>query len=540
MTNTTYLGPATQTFQSNGSSEFLRHDPCNNCGSSDGLAVYSDGHTYCFVCNTRTAGDTEYSSQSSNHMSYVGSAQRLQKRNLSEKVCQKYKILKDGDILRMYYHDTSGKPIGSKIRTKNKLFSYEGETKGLFFGQHLFFRNSKEKSVVITEGELDAASVCEALGDFPAVSLPSGAAAAQKAMKTNYEWLQQFEKIILFFDNDEAGRKAAKDAADVLPPGKVYIASLDAYKDASDALQANDYKAVENAYWGAKAYRPDGIVEGKSLLELVTTPSTPHDHEYPFQGLNNKLHGIRYGELVTVTAGSGIGKSSFCRDIAASLLQNGERVGYLALEESNKRTALGLMSSAVGKSLHLGEPTHEELVDAFDKTMANWNLFLFDGFGSYDPDVIYNRIEYLASGLECKIIFLDHLSILLSGLDGDERRMIDVTMTRLRSLVERTGISLFLVSHLRRSNQDGGHEEGARVTLSQLRGSAAIAQLSDGCISLERNQQSDSGSSDTTVRILKNRYSGETGIACTLSYNLQTCKFIETEFDEEFDPTKDF
>ena len=72
----------------------------------------------------------------------------------------------------------------------------------------------------------------------------------------------------------------------------------------------------------------------------------------------------------------------------------------------------------------------------------------FDGFGSYDPDVIYNRIEYLAVGLDTKIIFLDHLSILLSGLDGDERKTIDKTMTRLRSLVERTGIALFLVSHL--------------------------------------------------------------------------------------------
>ena len=201
----------------------------------------------------------------------------------------------------------------------------------------------------------------------------------------------------------------------------------------------------------------------------------------------------------------------------------------LALEESNRQTALGIMSSAVGKSLHLGEPTHKELTEAFDKTIANWDLYLFDGFGSYDPDVIYNRIEYLASGLDCNIIFLDHLSILLSGLDGDERRMIDITMTRLRSLVERTGISLFLVSHLKRSNGDKNHEEGARVTLGQLRGSAAIAQLSDTVIGLERDQQSDEVRGTTTVRVLKNRYSGETGIACNLSYDINTCQFNETE-----------
>ena len=89
---------------------------------------------------------------------------------------------------------------------------------------------------------------------------------------------------------------------------------------------------------------------------------------------------------------------------------------------------------------------------------------MFDGFGSFDPSLVYNRIEYLASGLECRVIFLDLLSILLSGLDGDERRMIDTTMTKLRSLVERTGISLFLVSHLRRRGKDrASHEEGGRI-----------------------------------------------------------------------------
>jgi twinkle protein len=118
--------------------------------------------------------------------------------------------------------------------------------------------------------------------------------------------------------------------------------------------------------------------------------------------------------------------------------------------------------------------------------------------------------------------------------------MIDTTMTRLRSLVERTGIAMFLVSHLRRTQQDKNHEEGARVTLGQLRGSAAIAQLSDAVIGLERNQQSDKNGSDTTVRVLKNRHSGEVGVACVLSYDLSTCKFNETESEEQFDPNSDF
>jgi twinkle protein len=466
-----------------------------------------------------------------------GSAERLQKRNISEKVCQQYRIYKDGDVLRFYYFDDAGVVKGCKVKTKSKLFSYEGETPGTLFGQHLFPATGKR--VVITEGELDAASCSEAMPGWPMVSLPSGAAAARKSIQRALQWLQGYEEIVLFFDNDEAGRKASEDAAGVLPPGKTKIARLEEYKDASDALQVNDTEAIRRAIWDAKPYRPDGIIDGKSLLDVVTTPNPPSDHDYPFEGLQQKLHGIRYGELVTITAGSGIGKSSFCRELATHLLNNGERVGYLALEESNRRTALGLMSAAVGKSLHIGNHDRTALTEAYTHSLAKWNLFLFDGFGSFDPDVIYNRIEYLACGLDTKVIFLDHLSILMSGLEGDERRMIDVTMTKLRSLVERTGIAMFLVSHLRRTSNDTNHEEGARVTLGQLRGSAAIAQLSDGVIALERNQQADRGGSSTTVRVLKNRYSGEVGVACQLTYDLDTCKFTETEAND-FDPTTDF
>ena len=520
-------------------SEFLRHDACEACGSSDAKSVYSDGHCYCFSCQSYFPADGEPPTMITSKVSLQGEARPLKSRGLSEKTCQRYKIYRDGEYLRHYYHTKDGVLMGCKVKTKDKQFWYEGDSDGSFFGQYLW--PSSGKRIVITEGEIDAASCSEVQPTWPAVSLPSGAASAKKAIQTNLEFLQGYEEIVLFFDNDEPGRKAAKECADILPPGKCSIASLAAYKDASEALQNNDREALIRAIWDAKPHRPDGIIDGRSLLTEITRPQPPNDYDYGIKGLDNLLHGIRHGELVTITAGSGTGKSSFCRNFAASLLQDGNRVGYLALEESNRRTALGLMSTAVGASLHIGEHTAEDLTKIYDQTLKDWNLYLFDGFGSYDPDVIYNRIEYLAVGLDTKIIFLDHLSILLSGLDGDERKTIDKTMTRLRSLVERTGIVLFLVSHLRRTQSDQNHEEGARVTLGQLRGSAAIAQLSDSVIALERNQQDGSEHSATTVRVLKNRYSGETGVACSIRYDLNSCKFIEDETTTtEFDPTTDF
>jgi len=538
------LGVPIMQSQSTGLNEstFLHHAPCSQCGSSDGSSVYSDGHTYCFVCNHFNSGELSSTIVKPKWSTAMlkGDPVKLRKRGLTEETCRKYRIHKDGDTLRMHYFDKNGQVCAAKVRTKEKDFWLEGNNvDSQLFGQNLFPDTGTR--LTIYEGELDAASGWEALPKWPHVSIPTGAKGAKKSLQKVLPLLQGYEEVVLFFDNDKDGIEAAQECAELLPAGKAKIARMEKYKDASDALQQGDSEAVRRAIWDAKTYRPDGIVDAKSLLELVTTPTPPADHDYPFKGLQEKLHGIRYGELTTITAGSGTGKSSFCRAIASNLLSKGERVGYLALEESNRRSALGLMSAALGKSFHLGEHDKSELENAFSRTLSNWNLYLFDGFGSYDPDTIYSRIEYLACGLECRVVFLDHLSILLSGLDGDERRMIDVTMTKLRSLVERTGIALFLVSHLRRTQTDKNHEEGARVTLGQLRGSAAIGQLSDGVIGLERDQQNSSKRDHTIVRVLKNRYSGEVGIATELVYNLDTCSFTEHAITEQhFDPTTDF
>ena len=520
-------------------SEFVRHIPCDVCGSSDANSLYSDGHTYCFVCHTRTNGDDEIHHH---HTAMLkGTPVALKKRGLTEEICRKYRIHKDGDTLRMHYFDKAGNVVAAKVKTKDKKFWMEGDNVDhQLFGQNLIPDTGKR--ITIYEGELDAAAGYAAQPTWPHVSIPHGAAGAKKDLQKVLPLLQGYDEIVLFFDGDDAGIQAAQECATILPPGKAKIARLEKYKDASDALQQGDMDAIRRAIYDAKTYRPDGIVEGRNLLELVTTPNLKCIHEYPFEGLNKKLHGIRYGELITITSGTGSGKTSFCRHLATHLLQKGERVGILELEASNRNTALGIMSCAVGEPLHIGEHGREELNSHFLVSLANYDLYLFDGFGSFEPDTVYARIEYMASGLECRVIFLDHISILLSGLEGDERRMLDQTMTRLRSLVERTGITLFLVSHVRRTHSDQTHEEGARINLGHLRGSHSIGQLSDGIIALERDQQAAGSKAATTVRVLKNRYSGELGVACSLKYELNTCKFYETTTDDDhsFNPATDF
>jgi twinkle protein len=188
------------------------------------------------------------------------------------------------------------------------------------------------------------------------------------------------------------------------------------------------------------------------------------------------------------------------------------------------------MSVKANSPLHISNQlSTEDFRTAFDESVGSGSVFLRDGFGSVDPDVILNDIRFMVKSMGVSWIILDHLSILLSGNAdsmGDERKTIDLVMTKLRSFVAETGIGMILISHLRRSQNDKGHEDGAQISLGHLRGSHSIVQLSDLVIALQRNISS--GENHAQLVVLKNRYSGKTGPAGELQYVEITGRMVET------------
>lgn len=516
-------------------SEFLRHEPCEHCGSSDAKAVYSDGHGYCFSCNKHFKGEKDnvvqlHKDEDPKPFSgfVAGFPRELSKRKLTTETCKlwDYTVGKyhNQSVQVANYKNLAGETVAQKIRFPNKDFVFIGDTKNAgLYGMHLW--KDGGKMVTVVEGEIDALSLSQVQGNkWAVVSVPNGAAGAKKAVMKNLDWLCKFETVVLMFDNDEQGIKAAKECAAVLPPNKAKIATLP-LKDASDMLVEGRSQELIQSMWNAKTFRPDGIVAMRDLWDTIAHRETVTQFQYPFSGVNEKTQGIRKGEIVTITAGSGIGKSQICREIAYHLIQQGQRIGYIALEESVKRTSLGLMSIAANKLLHLTSDDMEQYREYFEQIAPYVDMY--DHWGSTDSENLMNRIRYLVRGCECDFIVLDHLSIVISGIDeGDERRLIDNTMTKLRALVEELKCGMILVSHLKRPPQGKGHEEGAATSLAQLRGSAAIAQLSDIVIGAERNQQSDNPDT-TTFRVLKNRWTGDTGIAGQVEYNRETGRLLE-------------
>ena len=540
--------------QDNDDGELIRaHLPCPDCGSTDALSEYTN-NTYCFSCSkSNYTGENKQKVKTQRrhtmrdeliHGEYVA----VKGRGLSAKTCRKYGYhLAEIDGSPVYlanYYDNSNDLVGQKVRFKDKSFRAIGTVNPtVMFGKQLF--RDKGRQVIITEGEIDCLSVAEAFDcKYPVVSLPNGAQSAATVIKKNLEWLEGFNTIVLWFDNDQPGKDAVEAVMPLLSPGKVKVVNTQ-YKDANEMLVAEGASAVVNATYDAKEWRPDGILNGSELWDKYKEKEVFETCKYPYPKMNDMFKGLRKGELVTFTAGSGMGKSTVVREIAYDLmLRQEKKIGYIALEENWRSTLTKFLGMYSQKPLFFdNELTPEEEKEAWEETIGKDRLYLYDHFGSMETDNLLAKIRVMIHNCGVDFIVLDHISIVISGMEGgDERRSIDNLMTMLRSVVEETNVGMLLISHLRRASGDKGHEDGAQITLSQLRGSGAIAQLSDAVIGLERDAQSVTEGDHIGVRILKNRFGGQLGRADTLNYNHKTGRIeLVEEVAEEFaDEDSDF
>jgi len=260
-------------------SNFIEHLPCDTCGSSDANSLYDDGHTYCFSCQAHEPGDGTMTSKPYEPTPLIpdGMAVAWPERRLSNKTCAKWEITRgyysqeikdaqDGENIRpselriFNYKRSDGTTYKQKVRSEGKGFRTHGEGRqaGLF-GQHLW--SDQGSKLIITEGEIDAASVSQVLSHKkPVVSVPNGAKGAKKAIISCFPWVNSFKEIVLFFDQDDAGREAAEEVAELFEYGRCKIVSFDPNKydgatDANAMLMRDTTKAGEElitAIWSAE------------------------------------------------------------------------------------------------------------------------------------------------------------------------------------------------------------------------------------------------------------------------------------------------
>lgn len=421
--------------------------------------------------------------------------------------------------------DPNGTPVAQgytypngaiKIRNlQKKEFHSKGDmSNATLFGRDKF-NGGSARSITVCEGELDAASVFQLLGSkYPAVSVRS-ASSARKDCAAEFEYLNSFESIYLCFDGDEPGQRAAADVAGLFNFNKVFHVKLDKFKDPNEALQAGADQEFRNAWYNAQKFLPEGIISSNAeVFEIFKEEKSTAVATYPWATLQELTKGIRFGEVVLLTAMEGVGKTEIFRGLEYHLLQTTEaNLGIIHLEEGKRRFYDGLAGYQLRTAAH-HDPylTPEQKFEAFQKAVRRDNrLHFYTHFGSDDPDVILDSIRFMAGACECKFIFLDHITMLVSGTaEGDERRILDYISTKLAQMVEELDFALFLISH---ENDDG-----------KTRGSRNISKISDLWVQLVRNLEATNPIERNTTHLVvkKNRFAAQTGPGGDLYFDKDT------------------
>jgi twinkle protein len=493
-----------------------QHIPCPSplCGSSDAYCTYDDGHGYCFSCGYLKKSKKEFEDLSFTY-------EYLPFRGISKNTFRRY-----GAKTKI---DANGKPveIGYPHRQKDvfkvrsllekdfRMVRPEGVTveRGCF-GVDKFTAGS-HKYVTITEGYEDALSCYEVLGS-PAISVQSSGTAAADC-SVDRAWINSFERIYLAFDADERGREAARSVAKLFDYGKVYEVRFPGgtRKDSNDYVQHGEHDTLKQLWWNSKKYLPDEIKSSFIDFETIINEIPKLGISYPFPTLTYMTYGIRTGETVLITAQEGIGKTEVMHAIEHQLLtKTDDPVGAIFLEEPKRRHLQALAGIHLERPVHLPDCgiSNDRIFEAVQKVVGvDDRLHIYSHFGSDDPEHILDTIRFLVSARGCRYILLDHITMVVSGLGGEnERRALDYLSTRLEMMVKELDFALILVSHV---NDDG-----------LTRGSRNISKICDIRINLFR----DILSSDPIVRrttnviVGKNRFCGRTGPAGQLLFDPAT------------------
>ena len=535
---------------------FIKHTSCEGCGSSDANAVYSDGSAFCFSCKKTQGKDTQDTEvvfdvvQTNLNLDEIESLPVDTFRNISKQVLYnagvKVEYDQDRNIISHYYPITINKKV--KAYKKRIVATKDFRVVGKAEVPELFNQSNcgRYKNLVITEGEIDCLSIIEMLtkakAKFDVVSIVNGAQSARRNIASNLDFVNKYDKVFLAFDNDEPGIASANDAAHVIKPGKAHIVNS-VYKDANDALYKEQSDTYLSNVWGAKVYKPDNFVSGEKIWDAFKERSTVKSVPYPncLKGLNDKLFGMRLGEITLFTSGTGSGKSTVVKETILNLLDNTEdKVGLISLEESIGDTATKLIGMSINKNIRMPDDvTEEEARKGYEKVFGDERLILLDHQGSVADTSLLDRIEYLAA-LGCNYLILDHITIAVSeGVDGATgNEAVDKVMSSLLKIVKRYNIHLTLISHLRKSSGEGkSFEEGIMPNLDSIKGSGSIKQISFDIIGFARNMMATEKSDRNIVKfaVLKSRFSGDTGPAGQASYNVASGRLNYSENNLAFE-----
>lgn len=411
------------------------------------------------------------------------------------------------------------RPIGEKKFFFNSMAENEKtQFKMPFFHQ---LNGTESKILFITEGEFDAIAIAQLSEDY-AVSLPNGAGSAKSTIINNYEFIQQFDEVYIAFDMDAAGEKAALEAQALIPPAK-YRRLIMPHKDANEWLNKEniDYQDFRKAMKNAYRYKSSNV---RDISEVSDTYKNPRDIGYStgYKSFDEKIIGLRRGELTVICADTGAGKSTFSLNLLINLAKQNQ-ICWVNSYELSKDTILRKLAGAYNKK----DYTVHDIPDDEDfkwRTFAEGKILVNPNDMSQTAESIpslqnINKdLEYAVYVKGASFVLLDHLDYIFPFCKhANAHENILETMKTLHDYALKYHVGIFLVVHPQQL------KEGVQVTMANLKGSSSIKQYADNVVILSRNDRKDPNDKTVNIHLCKNRLFGIEGITKLFYNRNQSC-----------------
>jgi twinkle protein len=531
----------------------------HSCGTRDGLQVFDAGDGtvdgYCFSCSTFVrhpfGGEKKVSDlpkpkikspeeikeeikEIEGYTTVNVPAKRLRQSTLEHYGVKVGLSEEDGKTPRSlcYPYYKGDELIGYKVKVlENKRMWAVGAVRDAdFFGWDQALKQGARK-IIITEGEDDAISLKRAIEmyskpefrDYIAVvSLVSGASSAKDMIfKKRKELYANFDEVILCFDMDDPGIKAAQSVHAIIP--EVVVMDIPA-KDANQCVIDGKAKALFNATFKASQPKNTRLIFGEDLHEKAKEPPKYGDLTWPWKHIQDETRGIFYGEVIYVGAGVKMGKSEFLNELAAWFIkQHAIKVFLAKPEEVDGDTYTKIMNKMVGKIFDDPDIAFEE--EAFDKggEMSKGKLGIMNGYQHIGWESL--KEDILAAVVwGAKAIFIDPITNLTTGMNPTEANSkLEEIAEELSVIAKDNEVSIFVFCHLKapegmmgqeardknyRNNKFIGlggcpHEMGGTVYSTQFAGSRAMMRKCHMMIGIEGNKDPELGEEVRFMRHIK-------------------------------------
>lgn len=493
----------------------------------------------------------------------------LGKRGISRETIDLADIREDqhGNIVFNYY-DPNDVLTMVKYRPSHKIDKSKGEIKAwcqkdadttpLLFNMN---RINISSPLLITEGEIDALAAIEA-GYTNVVSVPLGAN-NYGWIEENFDWLEQFDSIIICSDNDEPGIKMQKECVFRLGSWRTKFIDIPLYhydeekdkkipmKDLNHVLYYEGKDAVLRLIYNAKDSPVDSVADFSDITNIDLDQIDGIKTGIP--DLDKKLMKLFYGTFTIATGVNGSGKSSFLSQLVCNAIDDGKNAflysGELPNFQSKNWVNYILAGQRNVKEYNFNGATYWKVTQDAQKSINDYyrgRLFIYKDGYSHKVDSILKSMEDSTRKYGCKLLILDNLtSINLDANDQNKYQKQEELITRLIDFAKKYNVAVLLVVHPHKI------EQPRRLTKMDVQGISAIIDLAHRILSLYRVTDDDkkgvpkkNGSGwfkepikyDVICDILKDRLMGSEGSFAGLYYDKPSKRFFidEESLDKQY------